>query len=735
MQTRGEWLISAAGAALVLIAGERGALLRPAEAAAAADFVPGPWLALHRDGTVTIQAAKAELGQGVRTALPMIVAEELDVPWASVRVVQTAPSKAFDMATSGSNSIEESWGPLRAAGATARAMLLTAAARRLGTDAAELTTDAGFVLHERTKRRIAYAELLDDAAALPVPDGVRPKDPAAYRLIGRGVPKVDARAIAQGRATYGIDVRLPGMLYAAVARPPHRECGLTSCDDRAARAVPGVRAVVRVPTGVAVVASSTWAAFRGRDALVARWNESSLAAGTSAAYWAALAGALDTGGRVTATAGTPVDALDGHVALGAEYRYSFQAHAAMEPLSATVHVRRGGCEVWAGTQRANAVRAEVAKLLRLSEDDVRVHVPLTGGAFGRRIARDFILEAVEIARRVDAPVKSVWSREDDVAHDMYQPAAVHRMHAVVAPSGVPVVWRHATSTFNLSMFGPLDLAAADTYDYAPWGGYEVPYAFASHDARFAPVSAPVATGAWRSVDYPGGVFARECFLDEVAQRFGTDPIALRMQLIPSPGEVKRRAGPVPNGDRLRHALTVAAQTAGWNEPLAPRPGRRVGRGVACNAYFRDAMTATIAEVSVGAAGDVRVHRIVCAMDTGRIVNESGVRAQMEGGIVWALSAVLHGEITFARGRAVQRNFDAFRVLRMDECPQIVAVPIASEFGPYGCGEAPVPPAMAAVANAVRAATGKPVRSLPIRAADFALHATAVPDGANAAGAL
>ena len=678
-------------------------------------FAPGPWLAMNDDGTVTIVAGKAELGQGVRTALPMMVAEELDVPWSSVRVVQGAPSDAIDMATSGSDSVADSWVPLRTAGATARAMLLSAAAAKWGVPVSTLRTEPGTVI-DASGRRLAYANLLADAARLPVPTGVPLKAQADYRLVGTSVVKVDARDISEGRAQYGIDVHLPGMLYAAVARPPHASCAARSADERAARAVDGVRDVVRIPTGIAVIADSTWAALRGRDALGATWDDTACAGLDSASMWKTLSHALDGGGRVTRTTGTPSQAPAGHVALSAEYRYPFQAHVAMEPLNATVRVTPGRIDVWAGTQRANVVRAEIAKRAGLREDDVHVNVPLTGGAFGRRIARDFILEAYEIARHVDAPVKSVWSREDDVAHDAYQPAAIHRLSALVDRSGFPSVWRHATASFHLSMFGPFDPKSADVWDGEPWAGNDLPYAFASHEARFAPVAAPVSTGAWRSVEYPGGVFARESFVDEIAHRFGVDPLALRMRAIPSPGVVQRRSGPVPNGDRLREVLRLAAERAAWSSPAPVHAGRRSGRGIACNSYFGTAMTATVADVSVGDGGDVRVHRVVCATDAGQIINESGLRAQIEGGIVWGLSTALRDEITFARGSAQQRNFNGFRVLRMPECPQIDVVLVRSALRPYGVGESAVPPAMAAVANAVRAATGVAPRSLPIRVA-------------------
>jgi isoquinoline 1-oxidoreductase beta subunit len=698
-----------AGAAFVLAAAGDAPV-----AARGAAFAPGPWLALNEDGTVTIVAGKAEIGQGVRTALPMLVAEELDVPWSAVRVVTGAPSDAVDMATSGSNSVEEGWLPLRTAGATARAMLVAAAAARLGVDAATLRTERGAVVDARGTRT-PYAALLADAARLPVPKNVPLKPPSAFTLVGTAVGRVDAREIAEGRAQYGIDARVDGMLYAAVARAPHAACALRGFDEPAARAVDGVRDVVRIPSGVAVIADSTWAALRGRDALAAHWDDAAFARLDSHAMWSTLESALAGGGRITRSAGTPATALDGHTAVQAEYRYPFQAHVAMEPLSATVQVRPGRVDVWAGTQRANAVRAEIAKRAGVSESDVHVTVPLTGGAFGRRIARDFILEAYEIAARAGAPVKSVWSREDDVAHDMYQPAAIHRLEALVDRTGLPAVWKHTTATFHLSMFGPLNLEDADVWNGSPWGGFDVPYAFAAHEARYAPVAAPVPTGAWRSVDYPGGIFARESFVDEVAQRFGADPLALRMRLIPSPGNVRRASGTRANGDRLRAVLRLAAERAGWGTAPQPRAGRRVARGIACNAYFGGAMTATVAEASVGAEGDVRVHRVVCAVDAGQIVNESGLRAQVEGGIVWGLTAALHDPITFARGIAEQRNFDAYRVVRTTDCPQIDVIAVRSALRPFGVGESAVPPAIAAVANAVHAATGAPVRSLPVHA--------------------
>ena len=707
MQTRAEWLFSA-GAAFVLVAAGDAPV-----AARGATFAPGPWLALHDDGTVTIVAGKAEIGQGVRTALPMLVAEELDVPWSAVRVVTGTPSDAVDMKTSGSDSIEEGWIPLRTAGATARAMLVSAAAARLGVDAATLKTDRGAVVDARGTRT-PYTALLGDAARLPVPANVPLKPQSAFTLVGTSVGKVDARDIAEGRAQYGIDARLDGMLYAAVVRAPHASCTLRSVDERAARAVDGVRDVVHVPSGIAVIADSTWTALRGRDALAAAWDDAGCARLDSQALWSSLEDAMAGGGRVTRTVGTPVNALPGHALVQAEYRYPFQAHVAMEPLSATVWVRPGRVDVWAGTQRANTVQSEIAKRAGLAASDVHVNVLLTGGAFGRRISRDFILEAYEIARHANAPVKSVWSREDDVAHDMYQPAAIHRLEALVDRSGLPAVWKHATATFHLSMFGPFDPNDADVWDGSPWGGYDVPYAFAAQQARYAPVAAPVPTGAWRSVDYPGGVFARESFLDEVAHGAGADPLALRLRLIPSPGILQRRSGPVPNGDRLRTVLRLAAERAGWGTPLAPREGRRSARGIACNSYFGLAMTATVAEASVGADGDVRVHRVVCAIDAGQIVNESGLRAQVEGGIVWGLTTALHDQITFARGCAEQRNFNAYRVVRTSDCPEIVVIPVRSTLRPYGVGESAVPPAIAAVANAVRAATGTPVRSLPIR---------------------
>jgi isoquinoline 1-oxidoreductase beta subunit len=390
----------------------------------------------------------------------------------------------------------------------------------------------------------------------------------------------------------------------------------------------------------------------------------------------------------------------------------------MEPPNGVADVRDGGCEIWVGTQAPNDAQTEAAKLLGISPERVTVHVTLLGGGFGRRLGIDYVLEAVEVSRRVREPVQVVWSREDDLRHDMYQPAQVNRLTATLDARGTPAAWRHEVADVNLTMFGDFNPNFDPAADGDPWGGYDTPYAFPSLDVSLALSPSPVPTGAWRSVTYPAAVFARESFLDEIAAQTKRDPVELRLALLPSPGAVKLGSVTVNNGDRLRTVLRLAAEKAAWGTPL-PRPndGRRWGRGIAINGYHRRTMVAQVAEVSVGAEGDVRVHRVVCAVDCGQVINRSGLEAQFEGGVMWALSA-LKGEVTFAKGATVQGNYNDFPVVRMREAPRVEVHVVPGTLGPFGVGEQPVPAVGPAVANAIFAATGRRVRRTPIRPGDL-----------------
>jgi isoquinoline 1-oxidoreductase subunit beta len=684
-------------------------------------FAPNPWIAIDSAGTVTLVADRVEMGQGARTALAMILAEELGADWTSVRIGQPIPGPDFrDMRTSGSSAVIERWNPLRAAGAVAREMLVSAAAARWSVDAGSCVSERGEIVHLPTGRRLGFGELAEAASKLPVPRQPRLKDPASFSIVGTRVTHVDAPTIARGAAQFGLDVRLPGMLYAAVRHSPVYGGSPKSYDASKARAITGVRDVVPLSEGLAVVADSSWAALKGCEALEISWDERGKGTEDSKQYWRRLEEALRRGGKPTRSEGDVEAALSSASRrFEATYRYGFQAHATLEPMNCVARVGKGTCEIWSPTQAPNQAQEEAARRLGLELDRVTVHTTLVGGGFGRRLGVDTITEAVEVARAVRAPVKLFWSRPEDLQHDMYNPAAIHELAAALDAKGYPRAWRHRSATFHLSMFGPFRADDPDLYEGSPWGGPDTPYRFDAIRVEYAPLASPVPTGAWRSVEYPSTVFARESFLDEIAHATGTDPLALRLSLLPSPGMEKVGQLTLANGDRLATVLKLAAEKAGWNAPFSKEhDGRRFGRGIACNPYHRQSMVAQVAEVSVGKEGDIRVHRVVAAIDCGRPVNPAGIEAQVEGGVIWGLSAVLRTEITFQNGRAEQSNFDDFPVLRIDEAPRIETHIVPSTIRPLGVGEQPVPPVFAAVANAVFDATGKRIRRIPIRAGDL-----------------
>ena len=717
--TRREFLqwSSLTGAALVLGISSDGRL--HAAETPAASFEPNQWLHIDAAGRVTIVAAKSEMGQGVRTSLPMIVAEELGAEWSRVVVQHAEPGASFpNMRTSGSGSVSGSWGPLRVAAAAAREMLVSAAATRWGVAASSCATERGAVVHEPTGRRLEFGSLVDAASRLGVPAEPRLKTAAQFRLLGTRVPRVDGHAIVVGKAAYGLDVRIKSMRYAAIARPGAHGGRIARWNADRARAVPGVRDVVEVSSGIAVLADNTWAAMRGRDAVVIEVAPGVGASGDSAAFVRTLEDALARGGKPAVRRGDVAAALASSTRISAIYHAPFQAHAAMEPLNCAAHVRDGDCEIWVGTQAPNEVRDEAAKLLGIAPDRVTVHVMLLGGGFGRRLGVDYALEAVEVSRKARGPVQVVWSREDDLRHDMYQPAQVNRLTAGLDAHGMPVAWRHEVADFNLTMFGDYDPQFDPAADGDPWGGYDTPYAFPSLDVTLALSPAPVPTGAWRSVSYPAAVFARESFLDEIAAQTKRDPVALRRALLKSPGAVNLGPITVNNGDRLRAVLQLAAEKAAWGTaPRRPNDGRRWGRGIAINGYHQQTMVAQVAEVSVGTQGDVRVHRVVCAVDCGQVINRSGLEAQFEGGVIWALSA-LKGEVTFANGSTVEGNYNDVPVVRMREAPLVEVHIVPSTLRPFGIGEQPVPAVGPAVANAIFAATGRRARRTPLRPADL-----------------
>jgi isoquinoline 1-oxidoreductase subunit beta len=705
---------SLGGAALIvgLDAGER-AVAYAAGTAPPAAFEPNAWIRIDESGVITIVAENAEMGQGVRTAVPLMMADELGADWARVRVANASPGPRYpNMRTSGSSAISDAWIPMRTVAAAAREMLVTAAATAWGVAPSTCTATSSVVTHAPTGRRMEYGALVAAASALPVPAAPTLRTPAQRTLMGTRVLRVDGPAIVTGRAQYGLDMRVPGMRFAAIARPPQFGATVGRWNDARARTIPGVAEVFEVPSGVVVIADRTWTAFKGRDALEVQWRERPGERLNSLEYQRALENAVGRGKRGRRD-GDP-DAVFASAArtMEATYTAPFQPHAAMEPLSCVAHVRDGACEIWVGTQAANEAQKEAATLLGIPPERVTINVQLLGGSFGRRLTNDFILEAVEVARKTRGPVQVVWSRADDFHHDIYQPGQVNRMAAALNAAGHPIGWRHQTADYHLTMFEKYD--PNYSVEGNPWGAYDTPYAFTGLDVTLALLEAPVTTGAWRSVSYPAAVFARESFVDEVARATRRDPVALRLALIPSPGNVARGAVTRANGDRLRHVVSLAAERSGWQRPFVrSREGRRWGRGIACNSYHGGTMVAQVAEVSVGASNDIRVHRVVCAIDCGAVVNLAGVEGQVESGVIWGLSSMLRSAMRFENGRAVQSNFNDYRVVRMSEAPVVETHVVTSDLRAFGVGEQPVPPVWPAVANAVFDATGERIRSLPL----------------------
>jgi isoquinoline 1-oxidoreductase beta subunit len=706
---------SLSGAALLLDVAWSGRIA----AAPAASFRPNAWLRVGADGSVAITVGKSEMGQGVRTSLPMLVAEELEVDLAAVELVQAVPGPEFKrLRTGGSGSVYGSYAAMRKAGAAAREMLVRAAAAQWGVDPKACRAEKASVIHDPTGRRVAYAALVEAASKLPVPDNPRVKDAGDLRLVGRPTKRLDGPRIVTGRAVYGLDTRVPGMRQAVVARPPVLGGSVARWDATRARAVPGVRDVVEVPSGIAVVADDTWAAHQGRDALDVTWNDGPNAGFDSGAFRRRLAEAAQGPGHLSRREGAGLAALSSAARrLDATYEYPFQAHAPLETMNTIADVNSGRCEIWSPTQAPEQVRDEAARILGLAPEAVRVNVTLIGGGFGRRLGIDYAVEAVHVAKAAGAPVQVVWTRPDDMRHGHFQPASAHRMAAGLDASGRLVAWGHRKAGSYLSIF--LAPTAAEMQDPAhwqdeSWGAYDIPYAIPAIETDYVLVDSPVPSGPWRAVYSPSCTFARESFLDEVADTSGRDPLQLRLDLLTGPSPVTI-GGLKIDRTRLRRVLETAAAKAGWGEPL-PK-GR--GRGIAANVYDGDTHVAMVAEVTV--LGDaVHVDRVVAAVDCGPFVNPLHIERQVESGVVWALATVFFGEITIAGGRVQQSSYGDYAVPRLRHMPRVEThVLPATVAQPSGIGEAPVPPLAPAVLSAVFAATGRRLRRLPVRPADLA----------------
>lgn len=670
-----------------------------------APFAPNAFLRIDRAGKVTFVMPVIEMGQGTYTSLPMLIAEELEVDVDKVAIEHSPPDDKVYVnpligaqLTGGSTAVRGTYVPLRQAGATARVMLVTAAARRWKVDASTCRAHNGSVVHGPTGRTLGYGSLADAAAKLPVPENVALKSPADFKLIGTPHRRLDTAGKVDGSARFGIDSRPLGMKFALVAASPVFGGKLVSVDEAKARAVPGVTQVVRLDDAVAIVAIHTWAAKQGLAAAAPQWDDGPNAKLSSADIVAQLAVASAKAGAIARYEGD----ADGAIARAAQkveaiYEQPFLAHAAMEPMNCTVHMTKTGCDLWLGTQIPGLTQAAVMKATGFAREQVRLHNHLLGGGFGRRLEYDGTIRAVQIARRVEGPVQVIWTREEDIQHDMYRPYYYDRFSAGLDGQGNAVAWSHritgssiAARYFPAWIKDGVDPDAVDASANMPYGIADIRVDWVAHEPPGVP------TAFWRGVGVTRGTFAVESFVDELAARAKKDPLAYRLALL-------------EKSPRARNVLTIAAARSGWNRPL---PAGR-GRGVALCTGF-GSFIAQVVEISVDADGTVKPAHVWCVVDCGIAVNPDTIRAQMESGIVFGLSAALHGEITIKDGRVEQTNFGDYRVLRINEVPQIDVDLVKSAEAPGGIGEPGTSCLMPALTNAIFAASGKRIRKLPVR---------------------
>ena len=676
---------------------------RAGEAQAATnEFIPNAWIRIDANGTVTLRVASSEMGQGVYTAIPMLLAEELECDWARIQVEMAPADKAYTnpligmQLTGGSTAVRAFWTPLRQAGAAARDLLIRAAAQTWKVQEDQCRAENGVVLHQTGNLKASYGVLAAKAATLPVPSEVFLKEPGEFKLIGKSTARLDTPLKVNGSAVFGMDVKLPGLLTAVVARCPVFGGKPKKFDATKAKSVPGVSQVLSVHSGIAVVADSFWAAQQGRDALAVEWDEGAHAKLDSAEIRKQLERALKKKGVKARNDGDTVKALKAAPKIiEAVYEAPYLAHACMEPMNCTALVKKGSCELWVPTQNQTGAQFVAAQITGLPSEKIKVNTTFLGGGFGRRSEQDFVAEAVQLAMATGAPVKLIWTREDDMHHDYYRPATLNRLSAALDKDGNPVAWRHEIAggsifsrVFPNSIKNGVDNTSVE-------GAANLPYAIPNLQVTWAMENGVVPVGFWRSVGSSQNAYITECFLDELAAAAGKDPYEYRRTLL-------------ANHPRHLGVLELAAQKAGWGTPL--QSGRT--RGIAVAESF-GSYCAQVAEVSVE-RGQVRVQRVVCAIDCGLVVNPDTVVAQMESGIVYGLTAALKGEITVRNGRIEQGNFNDYPLLRFEEMPDIEVHIVKSAEHPGGVGEPGTPPIAPAVANAVFAATGKPVRKLPIR---------------------
>ncbi len=677
------------------------------------DTAPGlardAFIRIDRTGLVTLIIHKVEMGQGTFTSMPMLLAEELGADLSKVKLEQAPANNELyadpllgGQVTGGSTSVRGAWKPLREAGAMVRSVLVSAAAKQWDVDTADLQVVAGTVRHQASGRSAHFGELVDAASKMELPKNVKLNDPEQFVLIGKAMKRLDSPAKVNGTAQFGIDARLPNMGIAAVAASPVTGGKLVAVDEQKAMAVKGVRQVLRLEGAVAVVADHFWAAKQGLAAAAPRFDDGPNAKVGLNGIVADMMKVSQGEGAVARNVGDALKALEekGGRRIDAVYELPFLAHATMEPINCTVDLRADGCDLWVGTQVPALAQGAAAKTAGLPVEKVKVHNYYIGGGFGRRLEVDYVIQAVAFAKLAKGPVKFIWTREEDIQHDMYRPYYVDRLSARLDDKGRPAAWFHrVTGSSIMARFAPP--AVKDGVDPdAVEGAADLQYAIPAMRVEYVRHEPPgVPTAFWRGVGPTHNVFVVESFIDELAQAARQDPVVFRRALL-------------EKSPRTLGVLNLAAEKAGWGKPLAPIAGRKVGRGISTQFAFGSYM-AQVAEVSVGPDGDVQVHRVVCAVDCGQAVNPDGIIAQMEGGIVFGASAALWNEITLANGRVQQSNFGDYRMMRINEAPVVEVHIVNSREEPGGIGEPGTAGIAPALTNAVFAATGKRIRKLPI----------------------
>lgn len=690
-------------------------------------FAPNAWIRIDTDNGVTIMVNHSEMGQGISTALPMIVAEELEADWSKVRPEIAPVDKVYENPAFGtqwtvsSTSVETSWEILRTAGAGVRELLIEAAARIWKVSKTSCRARKSMVYHELSGRSLSYGELITKTQGIPIPENLKLKEPHEFKIIGQPIPRLDTRIKTIGSAIFGMDVKIPGMFIATVVHPPFYTKKIKTYDFENALASPGVRHVLVIDNGVAIVADTFWQADAAVHLLEIEWDTSNHQDISSESLFKRWAQMAKEKGKTCFEAGD-VDRYfqKSNTFVEAAYEVPFQAHATPEPMNCTAHVRKDGCDIWAPTQNQDGAQDIAAKITNLSHGLIKVHTTFIGGGFGRRALVDYVEEAVQISQKIQAPVKVIWTREEDMQHDYYRPATYNVLKAVLNDQGLPLAWNHkivGSEVFAQALPKAIpgfissgvprflkNMAAALARSLVPrfistkkvaLGAGPLDYDIANLRVEFIHDDPGIPVCWWRSVAHSSNCFAVECFIDEIAAASGTDPYDLRQALL-------------VNSPRMLHVLKLAASMAGWKT----KPATDIYRGMATH-NFQNTALCFIAEVSIIQNAYIKVHRMVCAVDCGIVINPKIVEAQIQSGIVFGLSATLKSAITLEHGKILERNFDDFPILRMDEMPEVEVHIVQSTNPPTGIGEVAVPLVAPAVANAVFSALGKPVRRLPI----------------------